>query len=119
MMKKALLTKRSRLARRKNRTGAKLLGTAVRPRLSVQRSLLHIRCQLIDDMAGKTLASASDEQLKTVGNKTVKAQAVGAAIAAAAQQLKITQAVFDRSGNAYHGRVKALADAAREGGLQL
>jgi large subunit ribosomal protein L18 len=119
MNQKLLLAKRARTQRRKNRVGAKLMGTAQRPRLSVQRSLQHIACQLIDDTVGKTIASSSDVTLKAKGTKTERAQAVGKAIAAAAKEQGITVVVFDRASFRYHGRVKALADAAREGGLQF
>ena len=119
MNKKLLLAKRARTQRRKNRVGAKLMGTAERPRLSVQRSLKHIACQLIDDVAGKTLVSVSDASLKATGTKTERSQAVGKALAEAAKQKGITAIVFDRAGFRYHGRVKALADAAREQGLQF
>lgn len=119
MNKKLLLAKRDRTTRRKNRVGAKLMGTATRPRLSVLRSLQHISCQLIDDVAGKTLVSVSDVTLKLTGKKTDRAQAVGKAVAAAAVEKGITAAVFDRASYRYHGRVKALADAARAAGLQF
>lgn len=94
-------------------------GTAYRPRLVVFRSLAHIEAQLIDDTVGKTLAAANDRQLKTKGTKTEQAVAVGTAIAEHAKAKKITTVVFDRGGFQYHGRVKALADAARAGGLMF
>lgn len=119
MNKKLLLAKRARTQRRRNRVGAKLMGTTERPRLTVQRSLQHITCQLIDDTAGKTVAAASDVTLKVKGTKTERAQAVGKAIAEAAKQKGITAVVFDRASYRFHGRVKALADAAREAGLQF
>lgn len=119
MNKKTLLAKRARTQRRRNRVGAKLMGTAERPRLSVQRSLKHIACQLIDDVAGKTILSVSDATLKLTGKKTDRAIAVGKAVAEGAKQKGITAAIFDRASYRYHGRVKALADAAREGGLQF
>ncbi len=119
MNKKILLAKRARTQRRRNRVGAKLVGTAERPRLSVQRSLQHIACQLIDDVAGKTILSVSDVVLKATGKKTDRAIAVGKAVAEAAKQKGITAVIFDRASYRYHGRVKALADAAREGGLQF
>ena len=118
-MNKAILNKQARFFRRKARVRAKVSGTATMPRLAIKRSLKHISCQLIDDAAGKTLAFASDTSVKATGKKSDKAKAVGAAIAAAAKQHGITTVVFDRSGFAYHGRVQALADAAREGGLQF
>ncbi len=103
--------------RRHARLRAGLSGTAVRPRLAVFRSLAHIEAQLIDDVAGKTLAVVSDRLLKSKGTKTEQATAVGTAIAAKAKELKITAIVFDRGGFQYHGRIKALAEAARSGGL--
>ncbi len=105
-------------ARRKKRVRAKISGTAQKPRLSVFRSNTHIYAQLIDDVNGVTLANASDLKSKK-GNKTESAQAVGKAIAEAAKKAKITECVFDRNGYKYHGRVKALAEAAREGGLKF
>lgn len=119
MKTKDTLRKQARALRRKRRVGAKLAGTADRPRLVVTRSLQHISCQLVDDVAGRTLASASDLSVKATGSKTEHAQLVGTAIAKAAQAQKITTVVFDRSGYLYHGRVKALADAARAAGLQF
>jgi large subunit ribosomal protein L18 len=98
-----------------------LQGTAERPRLNVYRSLNHIYVQVIDDLHGKTLVSASsaeDEGKKTGGN-VAAAKDVGKAIAERAKAKGITKVVFDRGGYIYHGRVKALADAAREGGLQF
>ena len=92
-------------------------GTSARPRLVVFRSLAHIEAQLIDDTVGKTLAAVSDRTLKAKGTKTEHATAVGAAIAAQAKTKNITVVVFDRGGYQYHGRIKALADAARAGGL--
>ncbi|MGE3278707.1 MAG: 50S ribosomal protein L18 [Candidatus Altimarinota bacterium] len=103
--------------RRKNRIRAKVSGTNVRPRLVVYRSNLHITAQLIDDASGKTLVSAHD--MKEKGSKTEKAQKVGQAIAEQAKSKKIETCTFDRNGYKYHGRVKALAEAAREGGLQF
>lgn len=92
-------------------------GTLHRPRLVVFRSAEHIEAQLIDDVAGRTIATVNDRQLKTKGTKTERAAAVGSAIAAKAVAAKITAVVFDRGGYAYHGRIKALADAARGAGL--
>ena len=119
MKTKDTLRKQARALRRKNRVGAKLVGTAARPRLVVTRSLQHVSCQLVDDVAGRTLASASDLSVKATGTKTEQAQQVGTVIAKAAQAKKITSVVFDRSGHLYHGRIKALADAARAAGLQF
>lgn len=102
--------------RRHVRIRARVHGTAKRPRLAVTRSLKHIRVQLVNDDAKRTLAQATDAAMKR-GTKTERAAAVGTAIAAAATSLKITAVVFDRGGYKYHGRIKALADAARTAGL--
>lgn len=104
-----------RLAR-KRRIRARVSGTAERPRLSVHRSLLHITAQLIDDSTGKTLASATTSELKAKPN-IAGAKKLGEAIAKKAKEQKISTIVFDRNAYKYHGRVQALADAAREGGL--
>ena len=108
-------------AKRKLRIRKKISGTAERPRLTVFRSGNHIYAQVIDDVTGSTLASASDLQ-KTVtaeGTKTDRAKSVGAAVAAACKAKGIEKVVFDRNGFIYHGRVKALAEAAREAGLNF
>src|SRR5690606_29377830 len=109
--------------RRKARSRAKLVGTATRPRLSVYRSLQYIYASLVDDTAGVVLAASTDKVGKNAeamkGNKVERAQAVGTQLAEQAKAKGITQAVFDRGGRAYHGRVKALADAAREAGLEF
>ena len=105
--------------RRKVRIRKKVTGTAERPRLSVFRSAKHIYAQVIDDSTGRTVATASSAKVEiegNTGNKTAAA-AVGTAIAAAAKEAGIASVVFDRNGYLYHGRVKALADAARAGGL--
>ena len=108
-------------ARRRRRVRAKVSGTAERPRLAVFRSNLGIYAQLIDDHEGKTLASASSLALpKTFkGTKTDQAAEVGKRLAAAAEKAGIKACVFDRAGYLYHGRVKALAEGAREGGLEF
>ena len=111
------VTKQQKRIRRHNRVRAKVKGTAEMPRLCVFRSNQHITAQVIDDEKGKTIIFASDEKLK--GNKSQKAIEVGKAIAKLAQEKKISKVVFDRGGFNYHGRVKALADGAREGGLQF
>ena len=105
-------------ARRHNRIRAKIIGTSARPRLVVFRSLNHHYAQLIDDAKGVTLASASDLKLKG-GKKSERAKKVGLELAAAAKEKKITACVFDRNGYKYHGRIKAIAEGAREGGLQF
>ena len=106
--------------RRHRRVRGKVSGTAERPRLVVFRSNRGIFAQLVDDEAGRTLASASWlEQRKLRGTKTEQAAAVGKALAAAAKKAGVESCVFDRAGYLYHGRVKALAEGAREGGLSF
>lgn len=105
--------------RRHRRVRVHVRGTAARPRLSVYRSLHHVYAQLIDDTAGRTLASASTVQLKLNGNDVEAAQRVGRRIAELAKANGVERVVFDRGGFLYHGRVKALAEAAREGGLEF
>jgi large subunit ribosomal protein L18 len=113
----AVLTKREARVRRHRRVRGKLAGTAERPRLVVFRSNRGISAQLIDDEIGRTLASASWKGSGTSGTKTEQANAVGKALAASAKEAGIESCVFDRAGYLYHGRVKALAEGAREGGL--
>ena len=117
----ATLTVRQARIRRHKRVRKNLSGTAERPRLAVFRSNSGIEAQLIDDLAGKTLAAASSLHLKKTfkGNKTAQAAEVGKAVAEAAKKAGVESVVFDRGGYLYHGRVKALADAAREGGLKF
>jgi large subunit ribosomal protein L18 len=115
-----MLTTRQARQRRHRRVRGKVSGTAERPRLAVFRSNRGIFAQLIDDGAGRTLASASWLTVKgKPENKTAQATEVGKALAAAAGKAGITTCVFDRGGYLYHGRVKALAEGAREGGLQF
>ena len=111
---------KARLKRHK-RVRAKISGTALRPRLNVFRSTNNIYAQLIDDVAGVTLASAStlDKELNGYGGNKEAAKKVGKLIAERAAQKNITEVVFDRGGNLYHGRVKALAEGAREAGLKF
>jgi len=111
---------KERLKRHK-RVRGKLSGTAARPRLCVFRSLQHIYAQLIDDTKGVTLAAAStvEKDFGGYGGNVEAAKKVGGMIAARARELGLETAVFDRGGNIYHGRVQALAEAAREGGLQF
>ena len=100
----------------------KMLGTAERPRLNVYRSLNHIYAQVIDDMAGKTLVSASTKEgkgAKKAAGNVASAKEVGKIVAERAKAKGVTKVVFDRGGYIYHGRIKALADAAREAGLQF
>jgi large subunit ribosomal protein L18 len=96
----------------------KMSGTSERPRLNVYRSLNHIYAQVIDDMKGETLVSASSIKLKTGGN-VAAAREIGKVIAERAKEKGVTRVVFDRGGYLYHGRIKALADAAREAGLEF
>ena len=96
----------------------KLAGTGERPRLNVYRSLNHIYAQVIDDQNGETLVSASSIKMKTGGN-VAAAKEIGKAVADLAVQQGIKKVVFDRGGYLYHGRIKALADAAREAGLEF
>ncbi|HUZ39345.1 MAG TPA: 50S ribosomal protein L18 [Streptosporangiaceae bacterium] len=108
--------------RRHLRVRKKVTGTAGRPRLVVKRSARHIFAQLVDDAAGSTLAAAStlDSGIRDAsGDKTAKARQVGGLLARRAEEAGVSAAVFDRGGYAYHGRVAALADGAREGGLTL
>ena len=116
----ATLTKPQARARRHKRIRGKVSGTAERPRLVVYRSNKGISAQLVDDDSGKTLAGASWVGLKSFsGNKTDQATEVGKNLAAAAKDAGVETCVFDRGGYLYHGRVKALADGAREGGLKF
>lgn len=94
-------------------------GTATRPRLSVYRSLTSVYLQLIDDENGKTVASASDMQTKKKESNIASAKNTGLQIAKVAKEKKITECVFDKGGYKYHGRVKAVAEGAREGGLKF
>lgn len=96
-----------------------LKGTESRPRLAVFRSARHIYAQVIDDTVGQTLVSASTLDTETGGTKTEAARQVGEAVAKRALEKDIRQVVFDRGGNIYHGRIKALAEGAREGGLDF
>ena len=115
-----VMTSRQRRQRRRYRVRAKVSGSAERPRLSVYRSNRGIFAQLIDDVEGKTLASANstEPELKALG-KMEQARKAGELIAARAKDAGIGTCVFDRSGYRYHGRVKALAEGAREGGLEF
>ncbi len=105
--------------RRHLRIRAKISGTAERPRLVVFKSLNNHYVQMIDDQKGVTLLSASDLKMEGKDNKSARAKKVGLEIAKLAKEKNITMCVFDRNGHRYHGRIKALADGAREGGLQF
>jgi large subunit ribosomal protein L18 len=117
----AVLTKPEARARRHKRVRGKVYGTAERPRLVVFRSNAGIEAQLVDDVEGKTLAGATWLHLKKSfkGNKTKQAAEVGKLLAERAKQANLESVVFDRGGYLFHGRVKALAEAAREGGLKF
>jgi ribosomal protein L18, bacterial type len=108
----------NRLKRHK-RVRVHVSGTRERPRLAVYRSLNHVYAQLIDDAGSHTLAAASTVDLKAKGNGMVEAAQVGKAIAVKAKAAGVSSVVFDRGGFLYHGRIKALADAAREAGLEF
>lgn len=113
-------SKQANKRRRKARVRARISGTVQRPRLTVFRSLKHITAQLIDDDNSRTLMSASALGIKTKGkNKTEVAFMVGEMLAKKAKDKKITNVVFDRAANRYQGRVKALADGAKKGGLKF
>ncbi|MBU1146328.1 50S ribosomal protein L18 [Patescibacteria group bacterium] len=137
-MKNLQQIKKTKKARRRSRIRAKIVGDQKRPRLAVFRSDKHVSAQLIDDISGKTLAAVSDFALgkKTVGknkrvvpatpkdlgdktNKVAIAYEVGKLIAEKAKKLGIEAVIFDRGGFAYHGRIKAVADGAREGGIKF
>ena len=118
----AVKSKSDARARRHARLRKKVVGTEVRPRLVVTRSARHVFVQLVDDSKGTTLASAStlESGLRTFeGDKTAKARKVGELVAERAKAAGVSEAVFDRGGNRYAGRVAAIADGAREGGLSL
>jgi large subunit ribosomal protein L18 len=115
----AVLEKRMHREKRRKRVRRKIAGTAVRPRLSVYRSNVHIYVQLIDDDAGETLAAADSRQVGESENRKDAARKVGALIADRAAEAGIGAVVFDRGPNKYHGRIAALAEGAREGGLKL
>jgi len=111
-------TKRNARLRRHSRVRKKIAGSGSRPRLAVFRSNRHIYAQLIDDVRSVTIAAASDAEVKG-DDKTARAKAVGELLASRAKDAGIEAAVFDRGGRLYHGRVAALAEGAREGGLQI
>ena len=121
-MKKHLV-KSKRRERRRRRSKGNTLGTKLRPRLVVYRSLSHIYAQLIDDIERKTLVAASSTEKDFIGSKkgtkTELSTEVGKELAGRAKKIKVSKVVFDRNGFLYHGRVKAFADGAREGGLEF
>ena len=117
-------TPRELRLRRHARLRKRVKGSTARPRLSVFRSNIHIYAQVIDDTSGRTLAAASSKDRSLTGsldgkNRTERAQAVGKLVAERAKEAGVEQVVFDRGGFPYHGRIQALADAAREGGLSF
>jgi len=115
------LSKRDSRRRIHNRVRQKVQGTPARPRLAVYRSNKEIYCQLIDDSNGTTLAAASSREdgIESTGNKSDVAKSVGKRLAEKASSANISTVVFDRGGYLYHGRVKSLAEGAREGGLKF
>ena len=115
----ATLQKRMHREKRRKRVRRKVTGTAERPRLSVYRSNVHIYAQLIDDDAATTLAAADSREVGEAENRKDAARKVGELNASKASDAGIEIAVFDRGGNKYHGRIAALAEGAREGGLKL
>ena len=115
----AVLVKRMHREKRRKRVRRKVAGTATRPRLSVYRSNVHIYAQLIDDDAGRTLAAADSRAVGDAEDRKDAARKVGELIAGKASEAGIEAVVFDRGGNKYHGRIAALAEGAREGGLKL
>jgi large subunit ribosomal protein L18 len=115
-------TRRVAKSRRHFRLRKKVVGTAERPRLVVNRSARHLYAQVVDDSTGRTLVSASTFKLSRgtdSGDKTAQAKQAGASLAQAAKAAGVGKVVFDRSGNTYTGRIAAFADAAREGGLEF
>jgi len=118
--RKGTATKTASRLRRQIRGRKRVFGAPERPRLVVTRSAKHISAQVVDDVAGRTLAAASSMETDlrvTAADKTAKARQVGGIVAARAKAAGVEQVVFDRAGNKYHGRVAALAEGAREGGL--
>jgi large subunit ribosomal protein L18 len=114
-----VLDKRGQKNRRRGRIRRKIFGTAERPRLSVYRSNVHIYAQLIDDLEANTLVAADSREVDGAENRTDAARQVGELLASRAGDAGIETAIFDRGGNKYHGRVAALAEGARSGGLEL
>ena len=116
-----VVTKASRRAKIHKKIRSKISGTAERPRMSIYRSNADIYAQLIDDLNGVTLLAASsrDKDFTRTGNKVEQSKSVGAALAKKAVEKGLSMVVFDRSGYLYHGRVQALAEGAREGGLKF
>jgi large subunit ribosomal protein L18 len=123
-MKDRQKVKNAKLERRHLRVRSKISGTAERPRLSVRRTLQHVNAQIVDDVAGRTLVqvSSTSKSLAAAGEGSLKmrrSEAVGSEVARLARESGITKVAFDRAGRLYHGRVKAVAEAARKGGLEF
>lgn len=125
LQRKSMETRKKNLKRRHLRIRKRVVGTSERPRLSVHRSLRHMRAQLIDDVNGRSIVGLSTLSPEIASGftaevrKSDKSRIVGKMLAAKAKEMGIARVVFDRGGYLYHGRVKALADGAREGGLQF
>lgn len=115
----AVLEKRVQREKRRKRLRRRIYGTADRPRLSVYRSNVHIYAQLVDDDEGNTLVAADSREVGDAENRTEAARKVGELVAERAKDADVEEVVFDRGGNKYHGRVAALAEGARSGGLKL
>ncbi|MBT7552849.1 50S ribosomal protein L18 [bacterium] len=118
-MKNVNKVKKAKFFRRQRRTRASMTGTAVKPRLSVFRSLMHIYVQAIDDVNRVTVSSVSDKDIKEKGKKVDIAAKVGELLGKKLADKKITEAVFDKGAYKYHGRVQALADGIRKGGINF
>ncbi len=118
-MKNLNKVKRDKIYRRQYRTRAKMVGTAIKPRLSVFRSLSHIYAQAIDDIKRVTLVAVADTELTTKGKKADLALAMGELMGKKLQDKKISQIVFDRGAYKYHGRVKAVAEGLRKSGIKF
>jgi large subunit ribosomal protein L18 len=123
-MKDKQKVKRAKLDRRRQRVRSKISGTAERPRLSVHRTLQHVNAQIVDDDAGRTLVqvSSTSKSFAAAGEGSLKmrrSEGVGAEVARLALEKGIKRVAFDRGGRLYHGRIKAVADAARKGGLEF
>ncbi len=116
---KHILSKKAKRQQSHRKIRMKIFGTKDRPRLCVFRSSKHVYAQLVDDSKGKVLVSVSDMKIKSAKGKVNKAVEVGKIIAKEAQKQKIEKVIFDRAGFVFHGRVKSVADGAREGGLKF
>jgi large subunit ribosomal protein L18 len=113
------ITKRINRSRRQKRGRAKLVGNAERPRVTVFKSNTHVYVQAIDDATGRTIAAVNDADAATKGTKTERAAAAGTKLAGLLKEKKVTTVIFDKAGFAYHGRVKAVAEALRKGGITV